>query len=160
MTILDSQAPMTTHDRRLRDERGQATVMIVGFAVVLAMAIAMVIDASAAYLQRQGLSSLADGAALRGADLGATGEDIYTGGLPGDRLRLTAAEVSASVRAYLHDVGAYATYPGLTYVVDVDQGTNSVSVDLHAPLDLPLSFPGSPDHPSIGAVGSAVVTID
>lgn len=156
MTLLDSRAD----DRRLRDERGQATVMIVGFAVVLAMAIAMVIDASAAYLQRQGLSSLADGAALRGADLGATGEEIYTGGLPGDRLQLTEAEVSASVRDYLHDVGAYGKYPGLTYVVDVDRGANSVTVDLHAPLDLPLSFPGSPDHPSIGAVGSAVVQID
>ena len=51
-----------------RDQAGQATVMIVGFAVVLAMLMVTVVDASAAYLQRQGLDTLADGAALRGAD--------------------------------------------------------------------------------------------
>lgn len=154
---------MTPPDRwapEPKSERGQATVLIVGFAVVLAMAIAMVIDASAAYLQRQGLSSLADGAALYGADFGATGEETYSGGLPTERLRLTDAEVSASVRDYLRDVGAYRKYPGLTYVVDVDRTASSVTVNLHAPLELPLSFPGSPDHPSIGAVGSAVVAID
>ncbi len=80
-----------------RDERGQATVMIVGFAFVLAMAIAMVVDVSAAYLQRQGLDTVADGAALRGADLGATGREVYTGGVPADRLDLTADAVRAAV---------------------------------------------------------------
>lgn len=142
------------------DEPGQATIIIVGFAVVLAMAIAMVIDASAAYLQRQGLSSLADGAALRGADLGATGVDVYTAGLPEERLQLTEAQARAAVRSYLSDVGAFRRYPGLTYVVDIDHGAAEVSVSLHAPLDLPLSIPGSPDHPMIGAVGSAAATVD
>ena len=33
------------------------TLMIVGFAVVLAMAVALVVDASAAYLHRQGLDA-------------------------------------------------------------------------------------------------------
>ena len=42
-----------------RDERGQASVLIIGFAVVLAMVVALVVDSSAAYLQRQGLDSLA-----------------------------------------------------------------------------------------------------
>ena len=69
-----------------RGERGQATLVIVGFALVLAMAIAMVVDASAAYLQRQSLDTVADGAALHGADLGATGRRVYTSGVPGDRL--------------------------------------------------------------------------
>ena len=67
-------------------ERGQATVLIVGLATVLAMTVALVVDASAAYLQRQGLDTLADGAALRGADLGATGVDVYAGGVPEERL--------------------------------------------------------------------------
>ena len=56
----------------------------------------MVVDASAAYLQRQGLDTVADGAALRGADLGATGREVYTGGVPSGRLELTAAAVRAS----------------------------------------------------------------
>jgi uncharacterized membrane protein len=97
--------------RRERDQSGQATIMIVGFAFVLAMAVALVVDASAAYLQRQGLDTVADGAALRGADLGATGREVYTGGVPTDRLDLTAAAVRASVHEYLASSGAYATYP-------------------------------------------------
>lgn len=145
---------------RSRDERGQVTVLIVGFAVVLAMAIAVVIDASAAYLQRQGLDTLADGAALRGADLGATGEDVYVGGVGEDPLALTEAQARAAVRGYLTDVGAFRKYPGLSYDIDVDAGDETVVVRLEAPLDLPLTIPGSPDRTVVGATGSAVVDPD
>ncbi|MCW2766769.1 MAG: hypothetical protein JWO11_2728 [Nocardioides sp.] len=143
--------------RRPRDERGQVTVMIIGFAVVLAMAVALVVDATAAYLQRQGLDTLADGAALSGADAGATGREIYEGGLRDPRLELTAAQVRPAVQAYLRSAGGYAKYPGLTFDVSVDPASSSVSVSLHAPLEFPLSLPGSPDQASIGADGSAVV---
>jgi hypothetical protein len=148
-------------DRRCvrgRDERGQATVLIVGFAGVLAMVVALVVDSSAAYLQRQGLDTLADGAALRGADLGATGEDVYQGGVPEETLALTAGRARMAVAAYLRDSGAHARYPGLSYSVRV-QG-DRVEVHLSATLDLPLSIPGSPERATIGADGSAVVGVD
>ena len=141
-----------------RDQAGQATVMIIGFAVVLAMLMVTVVDASAAYLQRQGLDTLADGAALRGADLGATGSEIYSTGVPPERLELTAATARAAVGAYLVEIGAHRKYPGLTY--DVSVGDAGVTVRLHAPLDLPLTIPGSPERASIGAVGSARVAPD
>lgn len=145
---------------RHRDERGQATVLIIGLAAVLAMTIALVVDATAAYLQRQGLNTLADGAALQGADLGATGKDVYEGGVPAERLELTAAEVREAVGAYLRGTGAFARYPGLSYRVRVDPATQSVEVSLSAPLDLPLTVPGSPERATIGATGSAVVGVD
>ena len=143
-----------------RDESGQATVMIIGFAFVLLMAIAMVVDASAAYLQRQGLDTVADGAALRGADLGATGREVYTGGVPEGRLDLTAAAVRSTVHDYLVASGAYADYPGLSFDVAVDPGTSSVTVSIRAPLDLPLTLPGSPEVATVGATGSAVVVAE
>ena len=143
-----------------RDDRGQATVLIVGLATVLAMTIALVVDATAAYLQRQGLDTLADGAALHGADLGATGKDVYEGGVPAERLELTAAQVRQAVGAYLRQTGAYARYPGLSYRVRVDPATQSVEVSLSAPLDLPLTVPGSPERATIGATGSAVAGVD
>ena len=143
---------------RCRDERGQASVLIVGFAGLLAMIIALVVDSSSAYLQRQGLDTLADGAALHGADLGATGEDVYQGGVPDQTLALTPGRAQAAVGAYLKGAGAYARYPGLSFTVRV-QG-DSVVVHLSAPLDLPLSIPGSPEQASIGADGSAVVGVD
>lgn len=146
--------------REHRDEAGQATVLIVGFAFVLAMAVALVVDASAAYLQRQGLDTVADGAALRGADLGAAGRAVYTSGVPHDRLDLTVAAVRESVHDYLASTGAYAEYPGLSFTVGVDPRTSSVTVHLAAPLDLPLTVPGSPEVASIGATGSAVVAAE
>ena len=145
---------------RARGEQGQATVLIVGFATFLAMTIALVVDATAAYLQRQGLSSLADGAALSGADLGATGREVYKGGVPEERLELTAARARAAVGAYLRSTGAYARFPGLSYRVRVDPTTQSVEVSLSAPLELPLTIPGSPERADIGATGSAVVGVD
>jgi uncharacterized membrane protein len=146
--------------RRRRSEDGQATILIVGFAFVLLMAIAMVVDASAAYLQRQGLDTVADGAALRGADLGATGREVYTGGVPEDRLELTADAVRRAVHDHLAASGAYAAYPGLTFTVDVDDAARTVTVHVEAPLDLPLTVPGSPGTAMVGASGSAVVVAE
>ena len=134
--------------------------MIVGLVFVLAMAIAMVVDASAAYLQRQGLDTVADGAALRGADLGASGREVYTGGVPDGRLDVTADAVRGAVRDYLVASGAYDAYPGLTFEVAVDRDSSSVEVRVTAPLDLPLTVPGSPGVASIGATGSAVVVAE
>jgi len=145
---------------QVTDECGQAAVLIVGFALLIGMLIAVVIDASSAYIQRQGLNSLADGAALHGADLGATGEEAYTGGVNDELLELTRAKAKEAVRRYLVDVGAYRRYPGLSYTVVVDSDSERITVRLDAPLDLPLTFPGSPDSASIGASGSAVVEPD
>jgi len=143
--------------RRETDQAGQATIMIIGFAFVLAMAIAVVVDASAAYLQRQGLDTVADGAALRGADLGATGREVYTDGVSGQRLDLTTEAARAAVRDYLASSGAYAEYPGLSFSVDVDRAASRVTVRVRAPLELPLSVPGSPEVATISATGAAAV---
>ncbi len=140
-----------------RDQAGQVSLLIIGMAVVLAMAVAVVVDASAAYLQRQGLDTIADGAALRGADLAATGEETYRQGVPVGRLDVTAAAARSAVRSYLVDIGAQQRYPGLTWTVAVDPATATVTVRLRAPLDLPLSVPGGPEAASIGASGAAVV---
>lgn len=143
-----------------RDESGQATLMIIGLAFVLAMTVALVVDASSAYLQRQGLDTVADGAALRGADLGATGREVYAGGVPTGRLDLTAAAARGSIHDYLVSSGAYARYPGLTFAVEVDPAASRVTVRVRAPLDLPLTVPGSPEVATIGATGSAVVVAE
>lgn len=141
-----------------RDERGQTTLLIVGFAVVLMMAVAVVVDVSAAYLQRQDLDSLADGAALVGADAGAQGEDVYAGGLGEARLDLFEAEARQAVDDYLVQTEAHSTYPGLSRTVEVDPATRSVRVRITAPLALPLTIPGSPERASISATGAAAVS--
>lgn len=140
-----------------RDERGQVTLLIIGFASILVLAIVAVTNASAAYLQRQGLDNLADGAALYGADLGSAG--IYEQGLDSDRLLQQEAAVREAVRGYLARTGAGADYPGIDVVVRVDPQGRSVTVRLEAPLELPLRVPGSPARPIIGASSTAAVTV-
>ena len=142
---------------RRRDEGGSVTLLIIGFAGILLMAIVVVIDASAAYLQRQGLDNLADGAALYGADLGSAG--IYTEGLGDDRLVQQEAAVEAAVRQYLARAEAGRKYPGIDVGVRVDTGSRSVTVRLEAPLELPLTIPGSPSSPRVGATSTAAVTV-
>jgi hypothetical protein len=151
---------VTRRRRRSRDQRGQTSVLIIGMATFLALLVVVVVDATAAYLQRQSLATLADGAALRGADLGATGVEVYSGGIEGERLRLSHSQASRSVGAYLRETGAYGRFPGLSYVVSIDPGDRRVNVSLRAPLDLPLRFPGSPERTTVGATGSAVVAIE
>ncbi len=140
-----------------RDESGSVTLLIIGFASILLMAIVVVVDASAAYLQRQGLDNLADGAALHGADLGST--DVYANGVDAARLAQEAAAVEAAVRDYLARADAAARYPGIDVGVRVDAASRSVTVLLRAPLELPLSIPGSPSRPVIGASSTAAVTV-
>lgn len=143
---------------RRRGERGSTTVLIIGFAVVLLMLVAVVVDASAAYLRRQALDNLADGAALAGADAGASGEDVYTAGIDEERLQLFVDSARAGVEDYLTRSGAFADHPGLQVAVSVDPATRSVTVRLRAPLELPLTVPGSPERATIGATGSAIVS--
>ncbi len=147
---------------RRRDERGQTTVMIIGLAVVLLMAIVVVVDASAAFLQRQSLDTVADGAALAGADAGSRNLTALYGSGVGERERLDQAKTiaRAAVEEYFRRIGARAAYPGISYDVAFDSGDNSVIVHVDAPLDVPLTLPGSPERPMIGATGSAVVQVD
>jgi uncharacterized membrane protein len=141
--------------RRTRNEAGQSTVLIVGFAVVVLLLVVVVVDAGAAYLKRQSLDSLADGAALYAADAAAEGRDVYHGGLGEGDLDLSVGVARAAVRDYLRGTRAYDAHPGLRASVAVRD--DRVVVEITAPVDLPLTLPGGPEQPTVSATGSAVV---
>lgn len=132
------------------------TPLIVGLAVVLGLAVVAVVDASAAYLHRQGLATVADGAALAGADGGAEADDVYLGGVPEDRLSQRADRARVAVTDYLAAAGARERYPGLAVAVRVDG--DRVVVEVRAPLELPLTVPGAPERPLVAADAAAVIT--
>lgn len=144
------------------DERGQTTVLIVGLAVVLLMAVGVVVNASAAYLQRQALLTLADGASLAGADAGSRHEAVLYGEGLGSRVGLAQQRrlAQAAVAEHLRRTGAHGDHPGLTWAVRIDAGGERVVVELQAPLDLPLTVPGSPDTTSVSASAAALVRVD
>jgi hypothetical protein len=143
------------HPARRTDDRGQTTVLIIGFVIVIAMTVAVVVDASAAYLRRQALSSLADGAALAAAD-GLQGEQVYTAGL-GERAVVDPRAARELVVDYLVSVGAGRRYPGLSHAVETDG--ERVVVSVAAPLDLPIPIPGVARQASVSATAAAVVLV-
>lgn len=141
--------------RGARGEPGQTSLLIIGLSVVVLMLVAVVVDASAAYLRRQGLDSLADGAALAAAD-GVQGEQVYEGGL-GERAGIDPVVARGYVAEYLAAVGAAEKYPVLDYSVRAT--ADSVVVRVSAPLELPLTPPGWETRPVITGTAASFVLV-
>lgn len=138
-----------------RNEHGSITPLIIGLAVVVAMLVVVVVDASAGFLRREGLNSVADAAALAATD-GIQGERAYTDGL-GEQVAVDVVAARRFVAEYLTRSGALSRYDGLTWTVTV-RG-QFVVVRLRASLDLPLPLPGMDPRASISGASSAVVTV-
>jgi len=139
----------------MRRERGTASVLIIGLAVVAILLVGVVVDASAAYLRRSGMDSLADGAALAAAD-GVQGRQVYEGGL-GERARIDPEVARAYVDRYLRDTGAARRFPGLRY--EVAAGVDRVVVRVSAPLDLPITPPGWEHRPVVAGTAASFVAV-
>lgn len=142
----------------MRTERGSTMPLIIFFAAVVLLLVVVVVDAGTAYLRRQELDALADGAALRGADLAAQGTDAYRHGIGSDDLDLSVASARRAVRAYLTEVAALRDHPGLRMHVRVT--ADEVVVELSAPVELPLTLPGAPLRPTVRTSAAAVVRPD
>lgn len=141
-------------------ERGSTAPLIIGFVVVILVLIAAVTDATAAFLDRQSLESLADDAALQGADLGAQGREVYTGDGAGSRLEQSSEPARRAVTAYLAQVGAADRFPGVTPQVRVDGAERTVTVELCAQVQLPLGVPGLSRSATVCGTGQAATTQD
>jgi hypothetical protein len=140
---------------RTRDEQGQTALLIIGFFLVAVLLVVVVVDASAAYLRRQELDALADGAALAAAD-GIQGSQVYEQGL-GDRAAIDPELARSYVADYLDRLGARRDYPGLSPEVTV-RG-ESVEVVMRAPLELPLVPPGWTSDTAVTGRASAFVAV-
>jgi hypothetical protein len=141
--------------RRPQDEAGQTTLLIIGFFVIAVMLIAVVVDASAAFLRRQSLDAVADGAALAAAD-GVAGDQVYNGGL-GHLAQIDPAAAASAVERYLADSGAYAHFPGLRYQISAEN--TSVTVMVTSPLDLPIPVPGVDGSTQVVGTAHAIVPV-
>ena len=110
-------------------ERGSVTVLTIGFLVLLGLVVVLVVNASDAFLERQELNNLADGAVLAAAD-GLDEAGFYT-----DReVTLDAAESRDLVAAYLAGQGAR--------VVSLSVDDDTVSIVLERDLELVMAPPG------------------
>ena len=141
---------------RRSNQRGSITPLVIGFALLVGVLVAVVVDASAAYLRRQGLNSVADAAALAATD-GLQGDAVYTHGLA-DRAEIDPQAARRYVEDYLRSTDALARYPGMTWAVTTS--ATSVLVRVATPLDLPLRVPGVGESAVVTGSAAAVVVID
>lgn len=111
-----------------RSDDGQIGVMTIGFLVFLGLLAVVVVNSSAAFLQRQQLDNVADGAALAAAD-GLSRSAFYRRG---------DVELDASQARQL--VGDYVT--GDVRIVRVSATDDEVHVRLERSVDLALAPPG------------------
>ena len=110
-------------------EHGSITVMSIGFLLLLGALTVVVVNASAAFLQRQELNNLADGAALAAAD-GLDAAAFYER----REVVLSEPDVQALVANYIDGSDARLT------LLEVE--ADRVRVHLARPMDLPLVPPG------------------
>lgn len=112
-----------------RGECGSITVMSIGFLLLLGTLTVVVVNASAAFLQRQELNNLADGAVLAAAD-GLDAAAFYER----REVVLYESDVRSLVTQYIAGSDARLT------VLEVEG--DRVRVELAQPMDLPLVPPG------------------
>ncbi|MCZ4498764.1 MAG: hypothetical protein JWQ74_1317 [Marmoricola sp.] len=129
--------------------------LIIGFALVVGLLVAVVVDASAAYLRREGMNALADAAALAATD-GIQGALAYGRGLD-DGFAVDPDTARRYVGAYLSSTGAVALYAGLSWRVSTSGRT--VTVVVRAPFRLPLRAPGTGEGSSVSGSARAVLRI-
>jgi len=124
--------------RRPRDDDGSVLVLVLGFAALLLVLVAVVVDVSAVVLAKRGVASAADGAAVtavQALDL----EALRTSGL-GSEVPLDAGEARARVATY---EGQVATgQPGLA--LDVRLEGRTAVVTGRRTVVLPFRLPGVP----------------
>jgi len=125
-----------------QSERGQITVMTIGFFLVIALLGVVVVDASHVFLERRELDNLADGAALVAAD--ALDEDAF----------YTTGAVVADSRSVRRRVAQYVTGSG-SRVVAVRMTGDHITVRLERTMDLALTPPGFPAQATIASEASS-----
>jgi len=131
---IENGAHLARHDR---GDQGSVTLFVLGFCLVLLTALAGVAAASSVYVTRRALSSIADGAAVAGAD--AVRESDVLGGAPPADLRLDGPAAQAAAARAIELSGAGSTLEDFAWSGRLDAGDREVVVTTSATADIPLA---------------------
>ena len=122
--------------RRGRDD-GQITLMIIGFVMIIVLAVGVVANASKAFVYRRSLASWADGAAIAAAQ--SVAEDVVYAGETVDVLPISAADARRVVDEYVTRNGLADRFDDLSVAVGVDPEAATVTVEFGVRVPLVLS---------------------
>lgn len=115
-------------------ERGQITVVTIGFFLFLGLLAVVVVNSSAAFLERRELDNLADGAAIAAAD-GLSEEIFYRQGAD-ERVQIDPQQARRLAAAYVAASGQRAR------LVQVSADGDQVHVRVERTIALAISPPG------------------
>lgn len=118
-----------------KDDRGSVLILGAGLIAVCFLGLTVLTDASAAFLQRQHLQSLADGAALAGAQ--AIDLDSYYANGAERSTQLDRYAVQSAVRRHIGGWIPRDEETGLV-IERISTDGRRVVVGIRAPLDLPF----------------------
>ena len=122
--------------RRGRDD-GQITLMIIGFVMIIVLAVGVVANASKAFVYRRSLASWADGAAIAAAQ--SVAEDVVYAGETVEVLPISAADARRVVDEYVTRNGLADRFDDLSVAVGVDPAAATVTVEFGVRVPLVLS---------------------
>jgi uncharacterized membrane protein len=138
---------------RRREERGQMSVLIIGFTAVVLLMIVVVTDISKVFLVRRDLDATADGAVLAAAN----GLAVYAQEDAEGNAEIDPEEARRLTAEYLDSVDASNRFGGLDWEAEVTGTT--VTVRLSSTVDLPFEPPGWQGSADIATDAAAVVPI-
>ena len=116
-------------------DEGSVLILGIGLLGVCLLALVVVTDAGSAFLQRRNLYSVADAAALAGAQTIDLPSYYEHGASQGTKL--DAGSAVAKARGYLAQREVIAAHPGLTVDSVTTDGVN-IQVDLSIPITVPF----------------------
>lgn len=122
----------------MRDDSGSVMLMGIALLAICALALTVIVDVSALFIQRRNLAALADAAALAGAQ--AIDLEAYYAHGASEATTLDPAMVAHVVRAQVSSVAAADGIPGMR-LEEVDSDRESVSVRLSAQMSVPFLGP-------------------
>ena len=130
---------------RGRGDEGQLLLLVLGFTLVVALLVTVVVNASRVFLTQRALSAAADGAALAAAD--ALDEAaVYSGAGPAELLPLGEAAVHDAVASYAAGADLAARFEGLALSSTLSEDGTTVTVTAGALVDLPFLNAASSAH--------------
>ena len=147
-----------TRARLRNDDNGQLAILVLGYTVIAALLVVVVVDLSHAFLYRRALAAAADAAAVAAAsspDLDA----LYRKGA-GDGLPLDEASARRAVEQYVEDADLRDRFRGLA-VQSVEVRGDRVAVTFVATVRLPVVdlVVGAGEDRPVAATATAVVPL-
>jgi uncharacterized membrane protein len=137
---------------RRSSDAGQITLLIIGFVMIVVLAVGVVANASKAFVYRRSLASWADGAAIAAAQ--SVAEDVLYSGPAVDELPIARSEARRVVDEYVARNGLERRFDELRVAVTVDPAAQTVTVEFA--VRVPLVLGG--DAAGIPVSGAATAT--